>query len=560
MRRQELTQAYARGLYHACGVDDIGQRPLVGVANSWNELVPGHIHLDRVAEAVKEGVRAASGIPREFNTIALCDGICQGQGMHAVLPSREVVAASVELTARAYGFDALVCVASCDKILPGMLMAAARLDLPTVFVTGGLMAEGEWHGQRVVTSDLKEAMGRVNRGEITLEELHEIERASCPGAGVCNMMGTANTMAVAIEAAGLSLPGNATVPAIEAGSGALHPALLALAFEAGSRAMDCLRAGITFRDIVTPTVLRNLVAVVQAIGGSTNLVLHLAALATELGHRLTFDDWECIGRQTPLLARFKPASPHSVSDFGRAGGVPALLKMLSPRLDLTAPTVHGRTLGQVAAEARVHRPDVIHPLERPIAHTGGIAVLRGNLAPDGAIVKVSGVHPAMMRHTGPARVFDQEEDVQASLLGGYVRPGDVLVVRYEGPRGGPGMRELSLPAAILVGMGLGDSVAMVTDGRFSGATRGPCVGYVCPEAAVGGPLAALRDGDEIEIDIPNRSLNVRMDQGELAARLREWTPPHREIPHGFLRLYAAHVGPADRGAVLGGIRRTQDAG
>ena len=569
MKRRELVGAYARGLYRACGVEGVQDRPLVGIANSWNELVPGHVHLNQVAEAVKDGVRAAGGVPLTFNTIALCDGICQGHGMHAVLPSREVIAASVELTARAYSFDGLVCLASCDKIVPGMLMAAARLDLPTLFVTGGLMTEGHWHGQRVVTSDVKEAIGRARRGEITLQELREIERAACPGPGVCNMMGTANTMCVVVEAAGLSLPGNATLDAMssidtvglvgpaesldaaEAPSHDVNPELLALARSAGEQAVRAQAAEVTFRDVVKPETLRNLVAVVQAIGGSTNLVLHLLALASELGYPMALDDWDRIGRETPLLARFKPASPHSVSDFGRAGGVLTLLKELSPLLELSGPTAYGRTLEHVAAAAPERRQaQIIHSLDDPLAPAGGIVVLRGNLAPDGAVVKASGVHPAMMRHTGPARVFDCEEAAQECLLGARVHPGDVLVVRYEGPRGGPGMRELSLPAAILVGMGLGDSVAMVTDGRFSGATRGPCVGHVCPEAALGGPLAALRDGDVIEIDIPGRVLNVRLSDAELRARLDEWVSPPKQNPPGFLRLYADRVGPASRGAVL----------
>ncbi len=348
----------------------------------------------------------------------------------------------------------------------------------------------------------------------------------------------------------------------------VNPELLALARAAGRRVVESLATGagagkgpsrqVTFRDVVTPATLHNLVAVVQAIGGSTNLVLHLGALAAELGYELTLDDWDRIGRETPLLARFKPASPHSVSDFGRAGGVPALLKALSPVLDLSAPTAYGSTLAQVAAQAKLRRPEIVRSLDEPLAPSGGIVVLRGNLAPEGAVVKASGVQPEMMRHVGPARVFDCEEDVQAVLLSGRVQPGDVLVVRYEGPRGGPGMRELSLPAAILIGMGLGDSVAMVTDGRFSGATRGPCVGHVCPEAAAGGPLAVLRDGDVIEIDMPNRVLNVHLSDDELSARLDAWKPPSRETPPGFLRLYAGHVGPASRGAVLGGEHDPQN--
>jgi dihydroxy-acid dehydratase len=431
-----------------------------------------------------------------------------------------------------------------------MLLAAARLNLPTLFVTGGLMAEGEWQGRRVVASDVKEGIGRARRGDISADDLSRLGQAACPGAGVCNMMGTANTMCVAVEAAGLSLPGNATIAATSEGPNTVNPDLLALAAGAGWHAVDGLSSGARFRDVVTEATLRNLVTVVQAVGGSTNLVLHLAALATELGYSLRLDDWDAIGRATPLLARFKPSSSLPVSDLGRAGGVSALLKRLLPLLDLEGRTAYGFTLAEVAAQATIRDPDVIRPLDDPLAPQGGIAVLRGNLAPDGAVVKVSGVPLSMHHHVGPARVFDSEEDVQGCLLGGRVQPGDVLVVRYEGPRGGPGMRELSLPAAILVGMGLGDSVAMLTDGRLSGATRGPCVGHICPEAAVGGPLAAVRDGDVIEIDIGNRVLAIRLSEAELAARLSNWTVPSREVPAGFLRLYADRVGPASQGAVL----------
>jgi dihydroxy-acid dehydratase len=558
VERSKLIGAYASSLYHALGVDfpdrqndaSSSSPPLVGVASSASELVPGHVHLDRVAEAAKLGVRAEGGVPLVFHTTSLCDGICQGAGMHYVLPSRELIAAELEMTARAYGFDALVCLASCDKIVPGMLMAAARLNLPTIFVTGGLMAEGEWQGSRVVACDVKEAIGRFRKGDIDQEELYQIECAACPGPGICNMMGTANSMCVVVEAAGLSLPGNATILAMDEISREVNPGLLSLATEAGRLVVESSRAKVTFRSVLTEARLRNLVAVVQAIGGSTNLVLHLGALSFELGYDLDLDEWDRIGRNTPLLARFKPASQYTVSDFGRAGGVPALLKMLSPLLDLRGPTSHGVSLTRVAGEASVLNSKIIHTPDDPISATGGIAILRGNLAPEGAVIKASGVHPGMLRHVGPARVFDCEEAVQSCLLSGGVQKGDVLVVRYEGPRGGPGMRELSLPAAILVGMGLGDSVAMLTDGRFSGATRGPCVGHICPEAILGGPLAALRDGDIIEIDVPARSLNVRLSEAELNARLKDWAPPAKEIPQGFLRLYADRVGPASRGAVL----------
>jgi len=550
MGTSELANAYARGLYHALDVNDSEKKPLIGIANSASRLVPGHAHLGWVAEAVEQGVREAGGIPLLFNTIALCDGICQGSGMHYVLPSREVIAASVELCARAYNFDALVCIASCDKIVPGMLLAAARLNLTTIFVSGGLMAEGWWRGERVVTSDVKEAIGRANRGEITPQQLHEIEFAACPGPGVCNMLGTANTSCVVVEAAGLSLPTNATLEAMDGAIAAVNPALLGLAKEAGRQILATLQSGVTFRDVLSEIRLRNLVAVVQSIGGSTNMVLHLGALAAELGYDLALHDWDRIGAQTPLLAKFKPASGNTVSDFGRAGGVPALLKRLSPLLNLDGPTSHSRTLAEVAAQAQISQPQVIHSLDDPLAPVGGIVVLSGNLAPDGAVVKASGISPQMMRHTGPARVFDSEEAVKDCLLDGRVQQGDVLVVRYEGPRGGPGMRELSLPAAILVGMGLAESVAMITDGRFSGATRGPCVGHICPEAALGGPLAALHDGDLIEIDIPKRSLNVRLSDAELRARMVDWQPTHKEIPPGFIRLYVERVSPASRGAIL----------
>ncbi len=551
MKRGELTGAYARGLYHACGLDDVEGRLRVGIASSASAIVPGHLHLDRLAEAVADGIQQAGAVPLTFHTMALCDGICQGAGMHAVLPSRDLIAGSVELTARAYGFDALVCLAACDKIVPGMLLGAARLDLPTLFVTGGLMHEGEWRGQRVVTSDLKEAIGRAKRGEITEEALAEIERAACCGPGVCNMMGTANTMCVAVEAAGLSLPGNATLSATMPGSNEVNPALVELAAETGRQIAHSAAWGVRFRNVVTPTVLRNLIAVIQAIGGSTNMVLHLGALATELGIPLPLDEWERIGQRTPLLCKLKPASPHTVSDLGRAGGVPALLQRLRSLIDLDVSTAYGSSLRAVAAQAQSAKSTVLRETGDPIAPTGGIAILRGNLAPDGAVVKVSGVAPEMMVHSGPARVFDSEEEVQACLLGDRVHPGDVLVVRYEGPRGGPGMRELSLPAAILVGMGLSDSVAMVTDGRFSGATRGPCIGHVCPEAAAGGPLAVVRDGDVIEIDVPNRSIDVRLSGIEIRSRLADWAPPHKAIPPGFVQLYAHQVGPANEGAVLG---------
>ena len=545
----DIRQAYVRALYHASGFDEVEGKLKIGIACSWNELVPGHIHLNKLMEFVKQGVFAAGGMPLAFNTIALCDGICQGRGMHAVLPSREVIAASVELTGRAYGFDGLICIASCDKVVPGMLMGAARLNFPTLFVTGGLMAEGHWQGKKVVTSDVKEAIGKANADHITFEELRQIEFAACPSAGICNMMGTANTMCAVVEAAGLSLPGNTTVEALEA-DGEISPALSEIAVEAGKQIVAACGRGTRFSDVVTQGAIFNLVRLVQAVGGSTNAVLHLGALAQESGLELNLSDWNRLGEETPLLCKLKPASPYSVSDFGRAGGVMGLMKEISSLLDLNNPTGYGLSLGEVVSKGSNHNNEILHTIDHPLAPRGGIVVLHGNLAPGGAVVKASGVSPNMMCHRGPARVFDSEDDLKERLLSGHVNPGDVLVVRYEGPQGGPGMRELSIPAATIVGMGLAESVAIITDGRFSGATRGPCVGHITPEAALGGPLAIVKNGDMIHIDIPQHRIDIELPDEIIKARLQAWKPVEKNIPDGFLKLYADLVGQADQGAVL----------
>lgn len=548
LRSQEvlggLTGAYPRALFHAVGLgrEDLS-RPLVAIANSWNEMLPGHFHFRHLAQVVKAGVRQAGGTPLEFNTIAICDGIAQGPGMHWVLPSREIVAASVELMAEAYQVDGLVCICSCDKIVPGMLMAAARLDIPTIFLTGGPMAPGHYRGQTVILSDVKEAMGRVKAGTMSLEELAELEESACSGAGACGFMGTANTMCCFVEAVGLSLPGCATL-------GATDPRRPDLARATGQRAVELLREGLTLRQILTTEALENGLRFALAVGGSTNLVLHALALAHERDLPLHLDDFDRLSRETPLVARFKPASPLTLSDLDEAGGVPAVLSVLAPLLHLNALTVTGRTVGENIVGAKVLRSDVIRPLDDPLAPEGGIAVLRGSLAPEGAVVKQSAVSPAMQRHTGPAVVCESEEAVRERLLTGDVRAGDVLVIRYEGPRGGPGMRELSIPAALLVGMGLGESVAMVTDGRFSGATRGPCIGHVAPEAALGGPLALVRDGDLIEVNIPEQRLDLLVTGEELSARRAVWSRPATRPLKGFLAHYVRHVSSASTGAVL----------
>jgi dihydroxy-acid dehydratase len=541
---QGLKGAYPRALYRPMGFRDQDfEKPLIGVANSWSEVNPGHFHLRALAEWVKEGIRQAGGMPAEFNTVAPCDGIAQGKGMHYILPLRDVIAASVEFMAGANQFAGLVMLCNCDKIVPGMLIAAAHLGLPTLFVTGGPMASGKVGGREVITSDVKEGMGRLKAGLISAEEFYEIETHACPGAGACNFMGTANTMNCVAEALGLTLPRCATLPA-------LHPEREALCRASGRQIVTLVQQGLSARAMLTRESLENAIRVVLALGGSTNATLHLPAIARAAGVALELDTFDTLSRQTPLIGKFRPAASHTVIDLDTAGGVPAVLNVLSPLLHHDLPTVTGETIGERAAQAAVLRPDVLRVLDSPLAPEGGLAILHGNLAPRGAVVKQSGVTPAMLHHTGPARVFECEEDVQASLMAREVQPGDVLVIRNEGPQGGPGMRELSIPAAMLVGMGLGESVAMITDGRFSGATRGPCIGHIAPEAFVGGPIAVVQEGDQIEIDIPNRQLNVLISEGALARRLAAWEPRPPAMMEGFLGLYSRLVSQADQGAHL----------
>jgi dihydroxy-acid dehydratase len=533
------------------GARDFGQ-PLIGIANSWGETNPGHYHLRELADWVKEGVRAAGGTPVEFNTVAPCDGICQGAGMHYVLPLRDLIAASVELMVRANRFDGLVLLCTCDKIVPGMLMAAARLNLPAIVVPGGPMAPGRAGGRQVITSDVKEGMGRLKAGFLSEDAFAEIEENACPGPGACNFMGTANTMACVAETLGLTLAGAATLPARD-------PFRRDLCIASGRRAVELAQEKLPARAMLARESFENAIRAVVALGGSTNATLHIPAIAHDAGVAIDLDDFDRLSRETPLLGKFRPAGPHTITDLHEAGGVPALLRALSPLLHLDLPTVTGETIRERAARAAILRPSepgaigeaVVHPLDNPLSPEGGIAVLRGSLAPGGAVVKASGVARSMWRHTGPARLFESEEKAAEWLLSGAGRPGDVLVIRYEGPRGGPGMRELSIPAAILVGMGLGESVAMVTDGRFSGATRGPCVGHVTPEAALGGPIAAVREGDLICIDIEARRLDLLAPAAEIERRLREWQPRQPRVTGGFMDLYPRIVTGADRGAVWG---------
>jgi dihydroxy-acid dehydratase len=538
---------YARALYRPMGFGDADfGKPLVAIVNSWSELTAGHAHLRRLSAAVREGIAAAGGMPVEFNTIAGCDGICQGPGMHYILPSRDVIAFSAELMLKAHRFQGAVMISSCDKITPGFLMAAAWCNLPTVFVTGGYMPQARV-GKRILgTSDVKEAMGRARAGRISDEELYEIEAHTCGTTGICNMMGTANTMAVAVEAMGLSLPGNATTVA----SG---PAIDAMARAAGERAVALVREGRRFRDVLSPASLENAIRAAIAVGGSTNMVIHLLALAEAAGLPLTLDDFDRLSRETPLLAKFKPASNHFMEDFERAGGVCTVLKELGDLIDGGCRGVSGRTLAEALSSVRNGDPQVIRPRSAPLSPRGGLAVLRGSLAPEGGVAKSSAIHPDMLVHRGLAVVFDSEEDVRDRLLQRKVEPGSVLVVRYEGPRGGPGMRELSIPAALLVGMGLGESVAMVSDGRYSGATRGPCIGHVAPEAAEGGPIALVEDGDLIDIDVPAGRLDLLVPEEELARRRAAWFTsggPPPKAAGGYLDLYRRLVSSASRGAYL----------
>ena len=539
-----IAGAYPRALYRAVGYseEDFG-RPLIGIANSWTEAVPGHYHLKKLADWVKQGVREAGGMAVEFNTIAACDGIAQGQGMYAILPLREVIAASIELMTKANRFDGLVLLGTCDKTIPAMLMAAARLDLPALMVTGGPMADGQVQGKKVILSDVKEAMGRFRAGVINQEAFNEIECAACPGPGACSFLGTANTMACVAEVLGFTLPGCATLPA-EA------PERKEFCIESGKSILKLVNQGISALQIITPESLENAVRVVAALGGSTNAILHIPAIAHEAGIKLALSDFDRRTRETPLIGKFRPSSSFTMNDLHAAGGIPTVQRILKSLLHMDLPTVSGRPLSEIAASAREPDGNVLHYLDDPLASEGGIAVLYGNLAPRGAVVKTSGVAPSMLHFRGPARVFEHEEALRQALEMQRIQPGDVLVVRNEGPRGGPGMRELSIPAAVLVGLGLSESVAMITDGRFSGATRGPCIGHISPEAAMNGPLAIVKDGDEIEIDIPGRRLDLHLSEVEISNRLRNLPSKGEEPIHGFLGLYRRLVSQADEGAVL----------
>jgi len=546
----EPSKAYERALYLGCGYsyEDL-TKPKIAIVNSWNEINPGHIHLRKLSKLVKESVKEAEGTPMEFNTIASCDGIANsGNFSKYILPTREIIASSIECTIKAYNFDGMVMLCSCDKIIPGMLLAAARCNIPTIFLTGGIMEpkffeNGPLKGKTFVTSDVKEAIGQYKAGMITKEEFHLIESQTCCSPGSCNMMGTASTMACIVEAMGLSLPGCATMSAISKEREELSR-------KTGKIVMKLVKERTNALDLITHESLENAIKVALSFGGSTNMILHMCALSHEIGGTLNHFDFDKLNKSVPLLAKFKPASAYNISEFHEAGGVGVLMKKLSSVLDLSTKTVQGISLGGYLEQINPHDFQIIRNFDDPITREGGFAILKGNLAPDGAVIKQSAVNDKMRHHKGPAKVFECEEDVKNELLAGKVKEGDVLVIRYEGPKGSPGMRELSIPAAILVGMGLGDSVAMITDGRYSGATRGPCIGHVCPEAFEGGPIAIVRDDDLIEIDIDKRQLTLLVSEEEINKRLKKWIKPEPKIKTGYLNTYRRIVSSAKYGAYI----------
>jgi dihydroxy-acid dehydratase len=540
-----LERAPHRSLFKAAGLTDADlENPLIAIVNSWNEIVPGHVHLNKLSEAVKRGVRAVGGTPLEFNTIAICDGIAMGHlGMMNSLPSREIVADSIELMVNAHCFDAMVCICSCDKILPGMLMVACRLNLPTIFVTGGPMLPGQFKDQSIGISNVFEGVAAVKKGKLSKEEFQKMENQACPGPGSCAGMYTANTMQCLTEALGLSLPDGGTIPAV-------YEARLKLAENSGKQILRLLKDGLTSRKIVNEKSIENAVIVDMALGGSTNTVLHLPAIAHEARISLPLERFDELSRITPHLCNMNPSGSHFVKDLYEAGGVQAVMRELSTLLNLDCITVTGERVRDNISDVKVKRRDVIRPIVKPYHPEGGIAILKGNLAPQGAVVKQSAVDPRIQRFKGEAIVFDQEEPVVDAITNGMVKPGHIVVIRYEGPKGGPGMREMLAATAALRGAKLDSSVALVTDGRFSGATVGPCIGHVCPEAAAGGPIAVIKNGDEVEIDIPARKLEIKLNADEIKTRLKGWTPPEPRIKEGYLFRYSQLVASAAEGAIL----------
>ena len=545
--KKGMQQAPHRSLFNALGyTKEEMERPLVGIVSSYNEIVPGHMNLDKITQAVMMGVAMAGGTPVVFPAIAVCDGIAMGHtGMKYSLVTRELIADSTECMAKAHQFDALVMIPNCDKNVPGLLMAAARINVPTVFVSGGPMLAGHVDGRKRSLSSMFEAVGAYEAGKMTAEKVEEYVNKVCPTCGSCSGMYTANSMNCMTEVLGMGLRGNGTIPAV-------YSERIRLAKHAGMKVMELLKNNVRPSDIMTKKAFLNCLTVDMALGCSTNTMLHLPAIAHEAGVELNMDIANEISAKTPNLCHLAPAGPTYMEDLNEAGGVYAVMNELSKKglLYEDQITVTGKTVGENIKDVHNLNPEVIRPIDNPYMAQGGIAVLKGNIAPDTGIVKQSAVVPEMMVHEGPARVFDCEEDAIKAIKGGDIVPGDVVVIRYEGPKGGPGMREMLNPTSAIAGMGLGDSVALITDGRFSGASRGASIGHVSPEAAVGGPIALIEEGDIIKIDIPNNSLNVDVSDEELAKRKEKWQPREPKITDGYLRRYAALVTSGNRGAVL----------
>ena len=544
--KKGLERAPHRSLFKALGLTDAEiERPMIGIANSANEVIPGHLHLNQVADAVKAGIRMAGGTPFEFSTIGICDGIIMGhEGMKYSLSSRELVADSVESMGMGYPFDGLVLIPNCDKIIPGMLMAAARLDIPAILVSGGPMLTGEFQGRDVDLITVFESVGKVKVGTMTPEDLNEMEGCACPGVGSCAGMFTANSMNCLSEVLGLALPYNGTIPAVFAER-------IRLAKETGFHIMELVKQNIRPSQILTKQGFENAVTVDMAFGGSTNTSLHLPAIAREAGVDLNLRTFNEVSGKTPHLCSMSPGGPHHLQDLHQAGGIPALVAELvrGGLIHEASLTVTGKSIGENVKGKKIRNPAVIRSIDKPYHPTGGLAVLFGNLAPGGAVVKQSAVDEAMLKHSGPARVFDSEEAAQKSILDSKIRKGDVVIIRYEGPKGGPGMREMLAPTSAIVGVGRDRDVALLTDGRFSGGSRGAAIGHISPEAAEGGPIAVVKDGDMIEIDIPGRKLNLLISDDELKKRLSQWKPPKREL-RGYLKRYASLVQSANTGAVF----------
>lgn len=551
MRSDQVTRgaerAPNRSLFYACGfTKEELDRPLIGVVSAHSEIVPGHVHLDKLAEAVKAGVRMAGGTPILIPSIGVCDGIAMGHiGMKYSLASRELIADSVETMAIAHQLDGLVLVPNCDKIVPGMVMAAVRLNIPCVVCSGGPMLAGHFDGQEISLSKMFEAVGSYKAGLLTAEQLEECEQGCCPGCGSCSGMYTANSMNCLCEAIGIALPGNGTIPAV-------HSARTQLAKHAGMAVMELVRRDIKARDIIHEKSIRNALACDMALGCSSNSVLHLLAIAREAGVKLDLAMFNEMSERVPNLCHLAPAGPTHMPDLWAAGGIPAVQAELAKKglLDLSLITATGKTVGENIAGAAIRDTNAIRPIENPYSPTGGIQILWGNLAPYGCVVKRSAVAPEMLTHTGPARVFDSEEEAIACIYGGGIHPGDVVVIRYEGPRGGPGMREMLNPTSALAGMGLDKTVALITDGRFSGASRGASIGHVCPEAASGGPIGLVQEGDSITIDIPAAAITLHVSEEELAARRAAYIAPEPKVKTGWLARYARIVSGADEGAVM----------